>query len=80
LKKVVAVDDALKPLEKRLKQEGYNTVKLQEADYDHVGAIIVNSIDDNFMNMQDTMTKAPVIEASGRSPEEIVKELRRRNI
>lgn len=80
MSKVVAVDDALTPIQNKLREEGYQTVKLQEADYEKVGAIIVNSIDDNFMNMQNTMTRTPVIEASGRSPDDIVEELKRRHI
>jgi len=38
--------------------------------------VVVSGGDDNMMGIQTTMTKAPVINAQGLSPQEIVQKIR----
>jgi hypothetical protein len=78
MKRIIALDDSLSPIRDYLVDKGYQVVDIHDSNFDNVSAVIVNSIDDNFMGIQDTMTKAPVIEATGLTPEQIVSELENR--
>jgi len=72
--KKVAVEPGLKNLHEVIQESGYQVVdprKEKQAD-----AFVVSGVKNNLMGMQDTDTKAPVINASGRTPEEIVSSLR----
>lgn len=80
MERIIAVDDSLSPVRDYLINRGYRVVDIHDSDFDSVSAIVVNGIDDNMMGMQETMTKAPVIEASGRTPEEIAREIESRMI
>lgn len=71
----VAVDDGLESgLKEALKREGYEVVSPYRGQ--NVDAFIVTGMSNNFMGMHDIKDRAPVIDASGKSPEEIVKRLR----
>lgn len=74
MKRKIAVDESLLNVKKKLTQEGYDVVGATE--YEKADAIVVTGLDNNMMNMQETDTKAPVIDASGKSPEEIVSEVK----
>lgn len=74
--KKVAVDKGLPSgLVDMLKSEGYEVISPYRGQKD-VDAVIVSGMSNNFMNVQDTSTAAPVIDASGKSPEDIVKRIR----
>lgn len=45
-----------------------------------VDAVVLSGADQNIMGMQNIVTKAPVINASGLSPEEIWNEIQRRTM
>jgi len=71
--KTIAVEDTLTNVREFLKSNGYRVVRLagrQEAD-----AYVVNGMDNNLMGMQDRSTKAPVIDASGKTPEQVLNSL-----
>lgn len=80
MKGKIAVEQNLTPVKDYLTGKGYevdcirisdeNTAKL--AKYD---AIVVNGLSNNMLGVQDTMTSAVVINASGMTPEEIGKEI-----
>ncbi|EAX46994.1 protein of unknown function UPF0180 [Thermosinus carboxydivorans Nor1] len=74
---VIAVEKSLSNLVDILESEGYEVVDLDEASLHGVDAIIVSGADINLMNIQDTVTEVPVINAAGKTPEEIVAELER---
>ena len=57
-----------------LRREGYEVVSPYRGQ--NVDAIIITGMDNNFMNMQDIKDTAPVIDASGKTPEDIIKRLR----
>ena len=60
-----------------IKDTGYDVVDLDHVNMDSVDAIIVSGADANLMNMQDAHTNVPVINAAGKSPDEILEELER---
>ncbi|MCF8011439.1 MAG: YkuS family protein [Clostridiales bacterium] len=72
--KNIAVDESLENIQSTLKDEGYNVLKA--ADYKSADAVIVTGLNNNVMDMQSTSTKAPVIETTGKSEQQILKELK----
>lgn len=73
--KKVAVDEGLPSgLREMLKKEGYEVVSPYRGQ--NVDAIITTGLDNNVMNMQDIRDTAPVIDASGKTPEDIIRRLR----
>jgi primosomal protein N' len=72
--KKVAVDEGLPSvLREMLKSEGYEVVSPCRGQ--NVDAIITTGLDNNVMNMQDIKDTATVIDASGKTPEDIVRRL-----
>lgn len=71
-KAVVAVASELGNVAARLKAAGYTVVGLRETDLKQVGAVIVSGVSDDLMGIQTTVTKAPVIDANGRTEDEIL--------
>lgn len=75
----IAVDDKLDYIRRMLRDEGYGVVDLKPGmRLDNVDAVVVSGMDDNFAGMGDITTKAPVIEASGKDPKEILDAIRTR--
>lgn len=74
---IIAVEKNLSNLMDALETEGYDVVDLDHVNMDSVDAIIVSGADINFMNMQDVHTSVPVINAAGKSSDEILEELER---
>jgi hypothetical protein len=71
-KRTVAVDDSLSPILDNLRRNGYLTVKTGAQDVD---AIIINGIDDNFMGMENIKQDVPIINAQGKTAEQVLREL-----
>lgn len=74
---LVAVEKNLSNIVEYLEAKGYEIVTIDEADLDSVDAIVVSGADINLLNIQDTLTEVPVINASGKNTEEILQELER---
>lgn len=74
MKKTVAVDDSLSPIKNALKREGYEVTCLGDPS----DAIVLNGMDDNFMGMEDIRQDVPVINAQGKSPEQVLEELKQK--
>lgn len=73
--KKVALDEGLSSiLGEMLKREGYEVVSPYRGQ--DVDAIVTTGIDNNVMGIMDIKDTAPVIDASGKTPEEIIKRLR----
>ncbi len=68
--KKVAVEDNLSTIKKALEQRGYTVVSPKSKE--NVMACVVMGMDNNLMDIQNTITKAPVIDAAGMTPEQIV--------
>ena len=73
MNKIVAVDDSLSPITEVLKQRGYHVTNIGEIGVD---AVIVNGMDDNFMGMEDILYDVPLVNAQGKTPEEVLTELK----
>lgn len=73
----IAVEAGLTPVRELLVREGYRTVDLRSGLGD-VDAIVITGGDQNIAGVQELETKAPVINAAGRRPEEILAEIRSR--
>ncbi|HAA24556.1 MAG TPA: hypothetical protein DCE11_00345 [Ruminiclostridium sp.] len=80
--KKIAVQKGLTPVQEYLANHGYDVEmvdfdafsKSQEEDYD---AVVVTGMNNDFLGMQDTATGAPVIDATGMTPEEIYEQIQR---
>lgn len=68
--KKVAVEDNLSSIKKALEQKGYTVVSPKSKE--NVMACVVMGMDNNLMDIQNTITKAPVIDAAGMTPDQIV--------
>lgn len=75
----VAIEQGLTPFQKALETAGYVVVQFQGAkDLSELQAhaIVISGADDDFTGVQSAL-ESSVITASGRTPEEVVDEVRR---
>ncbi|EOD01664.1 hypothetical protein L21TH_0270 [Caldisalinibacter kiritimatiensis] len=79
MKKRVAIEDSLKNVRDFLQREGYQVSSLEQNknNLDNYDAVIVSGQDENFMGMRDTLTKASVIDATGKTPMQVYDQLKR---
>lgn len=76
----IAVQRGLTPVQEYLEDQGYEVEavdfdafsKAQNENYD---AIVLTGMSNDFLGMQDTATSAPVIDATGMTPEEICEQI-----
>lgn len=79
--KKIAVSGALSPVKRLLNHEGYDVFNIENEEelsgvgMDDYDAIILTGIDRNLMGVHRLFGGAPIIEAAGKSPEEILDEL-----
>ncbi|MBL4953914.1 YkuS family protein [Neobacillus sp. OS1-32] len=75
----IGVEQSLTNVTRALRDKGYDVVELkQESDARNVDCCVVTGLDSNVMGMQETITKAPVIEARGMSADEVCREVENR--
>lgn len=75
----IAVQDGLDHVKRALRHEGFEITKLTTGTMTNVDAAVVTGMSNNLMGIDDTDgNKFPVIEASGKTAEEIVQTLRDR--
>jgi len=72
---IVGLEKHLSNLAEVLETEGYEVVILDDSNISIVDAIIVGSNDINLLNAQDISIDVPVINATGKTFNEIVEEL-----
>jgi hypothetical protein len=75
---IVAVEPPLSPFARALEDAGYRVIALDEEALSVADAIVVQGTDNHFLGMEDPLTRAPVINADGRTPAEVVGEVNRR--
>lgn len=73
---IIAVEDGLSNIKDALVQSGYKVVSPGYGG--KIDATIVTGMDDNFMGMQDIKDKYIVIDASGKTADQVIHELRSR--
>lgn len=72
MKRKVAVESSLSNVSNYLKSKGYDVYNLtSQNNMNNYDAIVVTGQDKNFLGMEDTSTKSVVIDARGKTPEEI---------
>ncbi|MBC7341408.1 MAG: YkuS family protein [Clostridia bacterium] len=74
-KPVVAVDEDLAPVRQELEAQGFDVVGIGEAPWEQVSAVVVSGSANNLAQMEDIHTKAPVIDARGKTAQEIARDL-----
>jgi hypothetical protein len=83
MKQIIAVESELTPVKEFLSSKGYQVesvhfgeiIKNKTHKYD---AFVVTGMEENFLGINDTITKAIVLDASGMSPEQVYQELQLR--
>lgn len=75
LRGTIAVEGTLSPVADALRREGYKVVGT-EGDLSQVNAIVVSGSDDNLLGRQDILAEVPVLNAEGRTPEDILRSVR----
>jgi adenine C2-methylase RlmN of 23S rRNA A2503 and tRNA A37 len=70
------VEDGLTPVKEYLQQRGYQVVSMREGQ--KADAVVVSGMDENLMNMENVVMDAPIVNAQGMTPEDILRELERK--
>ncbi|MDW7650891.1 MAG: YkuS family protein [Bacillota bacterium] len=73
MERKIAVEEGLSPIKEYLKKKGYQVVSMRAGR--QADAAVVSGMDSNFMNMEDVVMDAPVVNAQGRTPEDVLREL-----
>lgn len=74
----VAIEGQLSPFSRVLKDAGYHVIPLDDQALHRAQAIVVQGTDNNFLGMDDPLTKAPVINADGMTPDQVLSQVDRR--
>ena len=74
----IVVEDSLTPVKTRLRAGGYDVVNLAGGIPRDAQAVVVNGMDDDLLGRQNIVTAIPVINAEGRSAEDVAVEIGRR--
>ena len=75
---VVVVDRTLKPVEDALRQAGFTVVDPNDTSLGQAVAVVVDGLDDDLLGIETRRTPAPVINADGLTPAEVLREIERR--
>jgi hypothetical protein len=76
MERIIAVEDGLSNIKNALERVGYKVVSPSAGG--KIDATIVTGMDDNVMGMQDIKEKSIVLEAAGKTANQIIDELRNR--
>lgn len=74
----VAIENQLTPYSQALSDAGYRVVPLTDTTLKSAEAVVVQGSDDNFLGIEDPLTKAPIINATGLTAQQVVNEVKRR--
>lgn len=80
----IGIERSLTNVKSLLEQNNYDVIEMDDSKtgikraQNKLDAIIVSGMDSNFLGMQDTFSKTPVITANGKTAEEVYSELRDR--
>lgn len=77
-RRVVAIATELGNVRAELEAQGFIVVDLGGTDLKQVDAVVVSGVSENFTGIQKVETTAPVIDASGRSAEEVASDVAER--
>lgn len=71
----VAIEEDLTNVKEYLERRGYQVFGIEEGGVGDVEAVVIRGTDQNMTGMQNIFTKAPIVSAEGRTPEEIYEEI-----
>lgn len=75
----IGVEESLTNVQQALQEKGYQVVTLNaEHDAADCDCCVISGQDRNVMGMQDAITDAPVIDAHGKSAEEVIQAVEER--
>lgn len=75
----IGVEESLVNVQQALQERGYNVVPLRnENDVKNCDCCVISGQDQNVMGMQDVLTEAPVIDAQGKTADEVVQAVEER--
>jgi Uncharacterised protein family (UPF0180). len=78
MKDKIAIEPAISNVKNYLAEKGYTVESMSEQspkDLHGYDAVVVSGMNTNLLGMQDTQTKAVVINADGLSPEQVAERL-----
>ena len=73
----IVVEEGLDNIKEHLSRHGYEVVGFEDGLH-NARAVVITGGDQGFLGSTEPHTKAPVISARGRSPEEVLADLRQR--
>ena len=76
MRPLIVVDDKVASVKRALEESGYDVQDLSQG-WEHATAIIVSGMDENFLGRRDIVSRAPVIEDTGRDLDEIIADVNR---
>jgi len=75
----IAVESNLSPVQEYLSQQGYQVEILDASNFkqaqNNYSAIVISGMDENLLGIQNVAGNAPVVNASGMTPEQVHKRL-----
>jgi galactitol-specific phosphotransferase system IIB component len=80
----IGIEKSLNNVKEYLEQNNLQAVVMNDSKKDskraikRYDAIVASGLDSNFLGMQDTMSKTPVINADGKTAEEVYSEIKSR--
>ena len=76
MKRIVALAETLSAYREALEEKGYQTVSLDEG-IDIADIVLVSGVDLNHSGVSTIHTKAPVLDVTGKAPDEIADDIER---
>lgn len=76
--KVIAVEENLPQISEYLRGSGFQTVNTTDANVKRAAAVVISGADKDVLGMEAVVTGAPVINARGLTPEEVLQMLNSR--
>lgn len=70
----IAVENNLQPVKEALEAQGFKTVDMREAR--KADCLVISGMDENVMGMEDIQVNVPVISAQGKTPKDIVSDVK----
>lgn len=77
---IVAIEGELSPYSRVLEEAGYHVIPLDNRAIGIAQAFVVQGTDNNFLGRDDPLSVAPVINADGMTPSQVLTEVGRRAI
>lgn len=76
MKAIIGVQNTLSPVKQYLSEKGFEVRNFDGHQSQEYDAIVLSGQSKNFLGMEDTATRVPVIDARGLTPEEVYNRLR----